>query len=288
MASSTNNIDLNSLSEDEKKMYLSERVNKFKLTILICVLYGLIAVIMLILAIATSWGKKFLYEEMLAFVVTFIIGTVCIIVYLANEVYSFKPLVNKAALGYDAETCPDYWKLKIIETTDIENVPDANGKYFFNDQVNRNQFKYKCVMDERMFDKERIKENRNGKYKAFEGDPKKGLYIGNDDVNTTTTKLKGNDLDKFKQYSANMIGYSYDTSKGTLTSNNMNAYKNESGSPFTTPSAIPVPCDIVYPIYFAVMDKENQEKNPDQPSNKFRCAYANVCGVNWTDAGCEI
>lgn len=284
MSSLTESTDLDKLSEDEKNVYLSERVNKFKLTIMICVLYGIIALAMLLLALFTPWGKKFLYEEMLAFVVTFIIGTVFIIIYLANEVYSFKPLINKAALGYDAETCPDYWKLKIVDETGHENRFDSNGKPFFNNQVNKNQFKYKCVVDERLFDKDELK-NIN-EYKLFNGDVDKGLY--KDGIDTTKTALKGDDLDKFKQYSANMIGYSYDITLDRLTSNNMNAMLDDSRRPFSTPSSIPVPCDVVYPVYFAVMDKKNQEENPDQPSNKYRCAYSKFCNVNWTDAGCEL
>lgn len=281
MSSSTDNTDLNALSEDDKNMYLSERVNKFKLTVMICVLYGLIATIMLFLAFFTSWGKKFLYEEMMAFVVTFIIGTVFIIMYLANEVYSFKPLVNKAALGYDAETCPDYWKLKVIDENSYENKLDDAGKGFFNYQINKNQFKYKCEVDDRLFDKDNLK-SKNG-YKEFKNE---GLYV--DGIDETTTKLKGEDLKKFKQYSANMIGYSYDIKLDSVTLNNNSSFKDKDNRVFSTPSSIPVPCDIVYPVYFAVMDQQNQEKNPDQPSNKFRCAYANACKVNWTDAGCEI
>ena len=283
MSSVKDNIDLNTLSEDDKNMYLSERLNKFKLTIMICVLYGVIAAIMLFLAFATTWGKAFLYDEMFAFVMTFIIGTIFIIMYLGNEVSSFKPLINKAALGYDAETCPDYWKLKIVDENGFENSLDVEGKAFFNNEVNKNQFKYKCEVDDRLFDKDELKNNKA--YKAFSGDINKGFYIA--DVNSESTKLKDDDLKNFKKYSANMIGYSYDITHDTLTSNNINSFKDENSHTFQTSSAIPVPCDVVYPVYFAVMDKQNQEKNPDQPSNKYRCAYAKACKVNWTDAGCE-
>jgi hypothetical protein len=283
MSSSKDSIDLNSLSEDDKNMFLSERINKFKLTIMICVLYGLIAGIMLIIAFFTSWGKKFLYEEMMAFVVTFIIGTVLIIVYLANEVYSFKPLINKAALGYDADTCPDYWKLKIVDENGYENRLDNQNRPFFNSQVNKNQFKYKCEADERLFDKDELK-NKN-EYSTFNNN-QNGLY--KPVIDSNNTKLKGDDIKNFKQYSANMIGYTYDITQDSLSINNSNAMLDYNGQPFSTPSSIPVPCDVIYPVYFAVMDKQNQEKNPDEPNNKYRCAYAKACNVNWTDAGCEL
>jgi hypothetical protein len=33
---------------------------------------------------------------------------------------------------------------------------------------------------------------------------------------------------------------------------------------------------------------KNKDKNPDDAQNKFRCAYAKACNVNWTDVGCSI
>lgn len=56
-------VDLESLGEDERNIYLTERSKKFGLTIAVCVIYGLIALLLLLLTFLTSWGRSFLYED---------------------------------------------------------------------------------------------------------------------------------------------------------------------------------------------------------------------------------
>lgn len=274
-------VDLTALSEDDRKIYLSEKLNRFKLTVMICILYGLIATIMLLIVFFTSWGRKFLYEEMLAFVVTYIIGTIIIVVYLANEVASFKPVVSKASLGYDSDLCPDYWVLKNVPSDDNIFKKDKDDKTFLNLSLNRNQFAYKCELDPNLFDKDEYKR-------------KKGLNESkNDDIlyksfpNKEAVGIKdSNQYKKFQEYNANMMGYTKNDSN--VTSNSMFTYRDTNDSEFNFNSQVSVPCNVVYPVYLSVMDAQYQEKNPDEPGNVFRCAYAKSCGINWTDAGCEV
>lgn len=266
-------VEYSSLSDDEKKLYTSQRVSKFYLTILICAIYGSISLVMLLLAIFTSWGKRYLYDEMLAFVVTFIIGTILIIVFLANEIYAFKPVQSSNSLKYDAEMCPDYWK-SVYTQDDTVNQADDDGNYFFKN-INTYQLKHRCEMDDKILKPDKFIAKNGTVYKKGTGTD---VYVEIPSVTATAKALTGlnddEDLKKFKQYTATMAGYDY--KDNALTFNNSNAYKNTDGSFFK--NEVPVACDVVYPVYLSVLDGDK---------NKFRCAYAKSCGITWTDAGCE-
>jgi hypothetical protein len=235
-------VDLESLGEDERNIYLTERSKKFGLTIAVCVIYGLIALLLLLLTFLTSWGRSFLYEDMLAFVVTFIIGTVIIIIYLANEVYTFKPTQGDSKLGYDAEMCPDYWKLEYVDV----DQKDDEDKAYFSDKVNKYQFKYKCVMDSNLIDKKKIDSNDAG----MEMNKNNELYkISTSSTDAVIKNLtNSDDKKKFREYAANMTGYEYEDDK-IKGKNNDNAFKKSDDAHFANDSAsIPIPCDSVYPI----------------------------------------
>lgn len=290
MSSDNNNTDeklediLKTLSEDEKNLYISERTKIFKLTIFICALYAFLALLMLIIAFATEWGKKYIYGEMLPFVVTYVIGTIIIIIFLSNEVYNYKPIRTNNSLAYDVDMCPDYWKL---ENNDMDKKPmkDEQGKLYLSETVNQGAFKYKCVLDEKLFNTTELK-NRDIKYKL---NVDKKLYV---ELNENTSNLtnipetKVAQMDRFKEYSAIMTGYSFDKNTRALTVNNAYSFSNLSSTPFTTLNNGPLQCDIVFPYYLSQMDIENKQKYPDEPPNRYRCAYANACGVDWTEAGC--
>jgi hypothetical protein len=283
---SKNKVDLNSLSEEERDMYLSEKMKKFKLTITICALYGLIAAVLLALALLTSWGQQFLYDEMFPFVITFILGTIVIIIYLAAEVYQFQPSKPKAGLGTDAEMCPDYWKIEYV-ANDMKKK-DINDKTFLPEDINKSQFNYKCVMDPKVFDVNDVKDKNSDLsltghnnltsnvllYKTLTGDLKSATGISDSDAQK-----------QFKEYASVMSGYSFDKTTEKILMVSSNAVRQANASAFTDAN-VPLVCNEVYPIYMSVMDNAYLLKNPDAPSNKFRCAYAKACKISWTDAGC--
>jgi hypothetical protein len=292
--SGTDKFDLNALSEDERELYLSEKMKMFKLTVVICAFYGILAVILLVLALFTSWGQQFLYNEMFPFVITYIIGTIIIIIYLAYEVYTYEPIKTKGALGGDAEMCPDYWKIEYAG--DQIKKKDNSGRSFLPEDVNKSLFTYKCVMDPNVFDKEKVKAiDSNLKYTSnLYGS--NILYLAKELPAYDQITYKGYGLSQetegklFKEYSATMSGYSYTKTSDSVASHSDNAFLNISPLALATPynsTITPLICDSVFPMYMAVKDNEYQIKNPDAPSNKFRCAYAKACNVSWTDAGCQ-
>jgi hypothetical protein len=278
MSSST--IEVTDLNEDERNIYLSEKLKKFNITIIICTIYAIIATVLLLVAYFTSWGKKYLYDEMLAFVVTYIIGTIIIVVYLANEVYNYKPIKGQS-LNYNSDLCPDYWKLVYVDNNSKEFMLDQEGKNYFNPQVNTLQFRYKCVMDDTIYDKNNLKVPEMKKNIAEQ------IYI--EEAKDINTKLSNdNDLEKFKQHSATMLGYKYDENTNKLSMNSSNAFfNNVQNARYFSGEKIPIACDFVYPMYLSLSDVDYQNKNPGKSDNTFRCAYAQACGITWTDAGCR-
>jgi len=275
-------VELSSLSDQDKNAYVKEKLSKFYLTITVCVIYGVIAIVLLLLAVFTSWGNQVLQNDMLAFVITFIIGTTIIVIWLANEIYNFKPKKPSDKLSYDSEMCPDYWKLEYVDTP---NKVDQNNQSFLTANLNSNHFKYKCVMNPTLFQPRRFVDADNKKAETeklnYKINPNNKLYVAITDKSKTGITADES-YEKFKEYAANMNGYTYTKSELTrnsadsLSGNNENFNKDK----------IPLACDSVYPLYLAVMDDTNSKKNPSEPSNRFRCAYAKSCGIPWTEAGC--
>jgi hypothetical protein len=284
-------VDIEQLSDEERKIYIAEKIQKYKLTFVVCFIYGLIALILFIVATFTSYGSV-LYNDLAPFTITYILGTIVIIIFLANEIYNFKPRKFENKLGYDAEMCPDYWKLEYVKDP---NSKDSNGKTFLDGaNVNTLQFNYKCVLDETVFNKRRFKEIDNTKRlddrKGYDIGVNNRLYIplNNDEkFGKLNGKLPNEQImNDFKKIAATMSGYEYKPVEKSLTkrSNNENVLTPLTGE--FSGTNIPLSCDTVYPVYLASMDNENAKKNSNEPNNRFRCAYSRACGVPWSEAGC--
>lgn len=286
MSTSSDNmqeVDITSLSNDERTIYANEKVKMFKMTIATCALFGTIALISLLVFFFTSWGER-IYNDMFAFFITYIIGTILIIFYLSNKIYNFRPKKSDLKLGYDAEMCPDYWDLKYIKE---EDLLDEDKKSFVTLNTNKNHFKYKCEMNKNLFSPTEIKIADSKKTETL----RKNYNIGNNDtlyINAADQDKVGINKDEifadFKKHAANMNGYSYDDNNGSLEKNSKISLSD--GDKTFGVNEIPMACDSVYPLYLSIMDNENSKNNPSEPSNRFRCAYAKSCGVSWTEAGC--
>lgn len=288
-------VNIEQLSDEERKIHIAQKIQKYKLTFVVCFIYGLIALILFIIATFTSYGSV-LYNDLAPFTITYILGTIVIIIFLANEIYNFKPRKFENKLGYDAEMCPDYWKLEYVKDP---NSKDSNGKTFLDGAgVNTLQFNYKCVLDETVFNKRKFKEIDNTKLpddrKGYAIGDKNRLYIplDNDEkFGKLNGKLPNEEImNKFKEIAATISGYDYSiddkTKQISLTkrSDNENVLKPLTGE-FNAQN-IPLSCDTVYPVYLASMDNENAKKYSNEPNNRFRCAYSRACGVPWSEAGC--
>lgn len=283
----TVSVDLSTLSEEQQDIFFAEKLKIFKTTFLLCILYGVIAFVMLFIMLFTEWGKTNLYENAAYFIATYIVGTIIIIGFMVYYIFSFKPTALKTKHDYDTEICPDYWK---IENVNSDSFKDSSGNYFFDTQangnLNMNHFKYKCKMDPNIFSTDNLKMKNSNHYI--------NQQTGGSDLVVELTKqntgLSDNQFLKMQQYAATMSGYN--TNQGLISKqNNQNSiHKIENDTPVyynVNDTNIPLTCDQVYPVYLSSMDKEYSKNNPSEPSNVFRCAYSKVCKVPWTDAGCS-
>lgn len=109
------------LTPSQQALYKSRRASYFKGTIAVCVIYGVIALFLFILAIASTKGRELLANDLLAFTVTFIAGMILVIIVLTLQVLNFKP-PNYTGEDPAAMVCPDYWTLKETPSQMLNNI----------------------------------------------------------------------------------------------------------------------------------------------------------------------
>lgn len=282
-------VDISSLDQEQQDLFFAKKLKLFKITIMVCAIYGTIAAAILIAMFYTQWGQRNLYKNASYFIATYILGTLFIIFYLIYLVASFKPTILKNNHSYDSDMCPDYWKLESITK---ESLQDAEGKDYIdvdrNTNLNRNHFKYKCSMEPTIFSPEKMKRKSPENYVT-------GEVVGSDlvfelDTQTNNTGLSDNQFAKMKEYASIMSGYSTKDGKivGHNNANSVHKKVNNTAQYYSgAQDKIPLACDQVFPIYLSTMDKEYAKNNPSEPGNIFRCAYSKMCKVPWTEAGCS-
>tara|TARA_E500000331_G_scaffold356324_1_gene414299 strand:+ start:286 stop:1002 length:717 start_codon:yes stop_codon:yes gene_type:complete len=228
--------------------------NAFMGTIAVSIVYGLVALILLLVGYFTEYGKRTILGSLSTFTATFIIGTILVIVLMTFLVIEWNPEeATKKSPGMDqlnTSSCPDYWK---VEDGDFEydkfgeykvDEVDENGsvvnKFGFDEKeitieniedihnsANENQFNLKCVADTTLF-----KDTNNPK--PLDDAPKQLVYM--------SFPKTENEID----------------------------------------------CSQVYPEYLGQLDaKEYADNDYSGSTNKYRCAYAKACSVPWTEAGCD-
>lgn len=131
------------------------RENMFKGTITICIVYAIFAFILIAAAYFSDNIRDLLFDRFLPFTLIYIIGTIIIILIFIYYIVSFVPKkIDKNKLD-DSISCPDFWKLEILDDNVIENSFDTTN-------YNKKLFKYRCVMDDKVFNKGAIyKQDKN-------------------------------------------------------------------------------------------------------------------------------
>jgi len=152
--------DDENISEYDKTIYAEKREKVFYGTIAICVLYASFAILLLLASYLSEKVKYILLNNFLPFIIVYIIGTIIIVIYLIDQVVNFKPYKIDRNGEYDDLSCPDYWILEKIEKSESDK---DTFKSFFSSNVNPNLFKYRCILNDKIFDRYDI-------YKANEQD----------------------------------------------------------------------------------------------------------------------
>jgi len=137
-------ITMNSLHQD----------NMFKGTIVVCIIYAVFAFILIAAAYFVDNIRNLLFDKFLPFTLIYIVGTIIIIMIFIYNILTFKPKkIDKKKVDENI-SCPDYWKLEVLDDNVINNSFDTAN-------YNKNLFKYRCVMDEKVFNKVNIYESTN-------------------------------------------------------------------------------------------------------------------------------
>tara|TARA_B100001540_G_scaffold180830_1_gene159510 strand:+ start:1309 stop:2238 length:930 start_codon:yes stop_codon:yes gene_type:complete len=267
------------LNKYERNKFDSERKFNYRLTFTVSVIYGTIGLIILLLGSFTNWGNQLFFNELYYFTITYIIGTIIIILFLAYQVYSFDfPILTKE-VGYESQYCPDFWisKSRNINDKIINNIND----------VDKSAFNLECKLDYNKgsiptsklnsnYPNDYLLSNDQRVYKKI--DPNDTTLLFNDDNESNNI---------FLTTVASIAGYTYDKDTKSVTPTNTDIdihLKDSDGQKFD--NIVPLLCDRVYPLHFAQLDLEYSNRKNIHFSNRFRCKYAELTGLPWTDAGC--
>lgn len=259
--------------ELEKERQKTEKYRVFMGSIMVCIAYAAIAIILAILVFFTEMGKD-IEKSYGTFIKTFIIGTTLIIIGIVFMILDWKPSEKEVVKRdiINPKSCPDYWTSEHVDTSALQTINLSNdcnlmgGDILINDflhnDTNTNLFGNKCVNDDN------IRAKPDGlTVDDLEVD---GAYSGTGFTNTNLSDSE----DKAKML-------------GAMASMNLLDQNTYNKTHFASASGNKIKCHEVYPEYLADLDSKEYANNGYTGStNKFRCEYAKVCGVPWTEIGC--
>lgn len=128
------------LSKIQKEAYEIRRSKIFKGTIAVCVIYAVIATLILLITLFTNFGKNVLADLLFPFTITVIAGMILIVLVLGIAVTKYKPPEITFDL-YNSLSCPDYYKLKKVEAGDLNQYPREKQPYL----------NYRCEADPNVY-----------------------------------------------------------------------------------------------------------------------------------------
>lgn len=246
------------MTDAQAKNFQVKRIAWFKGTIAISVVYGVLALAMLLIIMFSQAGKMALTGSLLPFTVTFIAGVVLIVILLIIQVTTFKP-PNETSDSYDGDMCPDYWLLQKTDKSELDRISDPTNKFLMT---------YKCVPNKNIYG-QNVKKNDGTKFSASS--------TTDSDVNIYGQKYDVAKDTYFKKYSTPSDTKTPDYILGSLVGPALN--DNLSG-PTADNANMQINCSKMFPNYIAMQDTK---LFPDTP-NALRCAYAKQCNIPWTSA----
>lgn len=302
-------------NDKELKLFEQEKMDLYKGTFVVCIVYGLSAVILLVLILFTDGGKEFIYDKFAPAVVTYIIGSLIIILYLLNSIYTIRP----RRIGNDMDTennimCPDFWKLEKVKAADKTILIDNNTRYDSNNiipEITRDTDKniqYKCVYDENVYGDTRnllskkkgiLGDNTDTKFLAGFANTSNALAYA---TNPSTSVLSPNYIVGLPTNiePTNVKGLkSYAKFSGGYTQNNTTIFKTDNDvglrpakTEYVPGGAIatilgsyetntPLICNQVYPQVLGILDSKTKDEN------EISCEYAKQCGISWSSLNCK-
>ena len=299
------------LNEKELQLFEQEKIELYKGTFVVCLTYGLSALLLLVAVLFTTWGKEYIYDKFAPAVITYILGSIIIILYLLSSIYTIKP--RRIGEEVDSNTlCPDFWKLKKVpeamkkEIIINNNISDQHIIPEVNTEKSKN-IQYRCVTDNNVYGdvsynlkmKKFLSTNNN--YEAgFDSVDTARKYSNANKISSLTPQYivnipkQGTDINIYRdlQKYARFSGAYSKTNSNVFDLLNINvlkvgdpAYVNESNLPSSTltqyDTKTPLICNVVYPQVLGILDSRTQE------GNGISCEYAKQCGISWSSLKCS-
>ena len=165
---SATDSNTSNLTDYDWKVYNLKLQKMFKGTIAVCIIYAVIAAILIALSYAFSSVRDILFVQFLPFTIIYIIGTIIIIIALIIYIMTFQPTKVDYSAPYPDMSCPDYWDMEIL------NESSSN---LFDKAYNTNLFKYRCVLNSNLFKIDDIlRYNPAGTYNLTDSYAKTGVF----------------------------------------------------------------------------------------------------------------
>ena len=305
-------------NEKELKLFEQEKMDLYKGTFVVCLVYGLSAFLLLVVILFTEWGKEYIYDKFAPAVITYILGSLIIIIYLLNAIYSIRP--RKVGTDMDSDQniiCPDYWKLEKVPDdlkTEImdNNINNSSSKKII-PQIGREtnaNLQYRCVFDNNVYGntadllkmKNTLADTADPYYAGFNNLNNAKNYSRAVDAKINSTIMPEYIIKEPKKQSDNYQDLKkYAKFVGAYSSNNVNIFTATNSNaliigatPYLVAGATqrsdvwkkyendaPLICNVVYPQVLGVLDSETRGKN------EVSCEYAKECGVSWSALKCK-
>ena len=288
------------------------KYNAFMGTIAICVIYAIVALAMILYINLTEQGKS-LYSDLKPFALTFIFGTLFIIMAVTLMVVYWEPeQATKKEINdvlNNPLSCPDYYILSNVDPTGYANTVGQNTLVAFSSNIKYNKdndrsdfniigktdpvdlgnyiidadnsnivANHKCFADPEIYNTSPLQ--ATAKTELI----KTNVTIAGADTSSEFASggITANQKKALASFTT-MYGGNNGTNIIDYTLTTSDNYENYPSATIST-----YDCSTVYPEYLARLDaKEYIDNNETGPKNLHRCEWAKVCGVPWSSAGCS-
>ena len=309
-------------NDKELKLFEQEKMDLYKGTFVVCIVYGLSAVLLLVLILFTDGGKEFIYDKFAPAVVTYILGSLIIILYLLNSIYTITP----RRIGNDMDSdnsimCPDFWKLEKvdIDTKKVlieNNIKSGDIKTYIIPEIMRESDKniqYKCVYDKDVYgDTRKFLETKKGIVNdntniiagfnnttnavAYASNPTTSVLSPDYIVKLPKNMEESNDKG-LKSYAKFSGGYSSNYSNMHNETNNASLRPGvQSYLHMTEGQQTDAQKNAIYSNYEANTPLICNQVFPQvlgildsktKDENEISCEYAKQCGISWSSLNCK-
>lgn len=116
------------MTDEEKRQIDLQRRDFFKGTIAIIVIYGVFILGISLIGMFSEGGRELLFVNGFPFTVTFISGTILIIILLLIQIFTYDNTPPPAKLAGEQLSCPDYWVLKETPKDQLNKIVDPQVK----------------------------------------------------------------------------------------------------------------------------------------------------------------